>query len=758
MNKWTVAWLPMIALAAAGLLGFGGCQGGDSRDKNPIALGDRVDMAASEELTENAFTKLYQPVEITVSPRIPSYDLPLQAAQATNYADFSQKVDLEAALPLLERQGFAVLPGWTRSEVSDAYETVKSMEVPVFITSDSLLHLYHIQFGNTLKEIEEKQFYAELVELTGLMQDAAQDQYDTLAGDLHEAARRNWAYFTVARKLLEPEAQVPRQVREQVDAELVLIEAHGGAQGSPLFVYKEDYSQYVPRGHYTRSENLQRYFKAMMWYGRIGMLLVGTDMNPAALVDQKTADMQSLQAALIAGALSAETADTTQARQLVRARQIWQRIYEVTAFYVGIADDLTPSQYSQALREVVGTSLRWQVLTEEGTLQKLREQLAAFGAPRIYGGTGQIEIAPPFTPQQLAEGLGLTSGLRFMGQRFIPDSYMMGKLVVPTVGNYTGSGQPFTLVQSAGGPVRGFPRGLDVLSAMGSDRAAKLLEEAGDTAYRGYDEAITQLRAEFAQMPPSAWHKNLYWAWLHSLKALIEPISGEGWPTFMTTPAWQDKSLHGALASWAQLRHDTILYAKQSYTVRTTAMPLPREPVVGYVEPVPELYARLLSLTRMTREGLSSLEALDENAAQRLDSLAEILQRLLDMSQKQLANEALTEDDYKFIEDFGQRLEYVVAGVEQEGLETTIVADVHTDGNSGQVLEEATGYLNLMVVAYRLPAGNIVLGAGPVLSYYEFKHPASDRLTDEAWKQLLRDNRAPSRPEWTSSFVATSRD
>jgi hypothetical protein len=175
-----------------------------------------------------------------------------------------------------------------------------------------------------------------------------------------------------------------------------------------LFVYEEDYSQYVPRGHYTRSENLQRYFKAMMWYGRIGMLLVGTDMNPAALVDQKTADMQSLQAALIAGALSAETTDTTQAHQLARARQIWQRIYEVTAFYVGIADDLTPGQYSQALREVVGTSLRWQALTEESTLQKLREQLTAFGAPRIYGGTGQIEIAPPFTPQQLAEVLGLT--------------------------------------------------------------------------------------------------------------------------------------------------------------------------------------------------------------------------------------------------------------------------------------------------------------------------------------------------------------
>ncbi len=31
----------------------------------------------------------------------------------------------------------------------------------------------------------------------------------------------------------------------------------------------EDYRQYNPRGHYTRSEDLKMYFKAMMWYGRL---------------------------------------------------------------------------------------------------------------------------------------------------------------------------------------------------------------------------------------------------------------------------------------------------------------------------------------------------------------------------------------------------------------------------------------------------------------------------------------------------------
>ena len=36
----------------------------------------------------------------------------------------------------------------------------------------------------------------------------------------------------------------------------------------------EDYSQYIPRGHYTRSEELKKYFKAMMWYGRLTFRLL----------------------------------------------------------------------------------------------------------------------------------------------------------------------------------------------------------------------------------------------------------------------------------------------------------------------------------------------------------------------------------------------------------------------------------------------------------------------------------------------------
>ena len=47
----------------------------------------------------------------------------------------------------------------------------------------------------------------------------------------------------------------------------------------------------------------------------------------------------------------------------------------------------------------------------------------------------------------------------------------------------------------------------------------------------------------------------------------------------------------------------------------------------------------------------------------------------------------------------------------------------------------------------------IIIGTGPVLSYYEFKQPMGKMLTDETWRDMLREN-PPERPQWTRSFIA----
>jgi hypothetical protein len=120
------------------------------------------------------------------------------------------------------------------------------------------------------------------------------------------------------------------------------------------------------------------------------------------------------------------------------------------------------------------------------------------------------------------------------------------------------------------------------------------------------------------------------------------------------------------------------------------------------------------------------------------------------ISQKELAGEELEEWEYGFITDFAGNES---AGFDPDVKKTTLVADVLTDGNQPQeVLEEGTGNVDLIVVAYKVPDGRIVAGVGPVMSYYEFKQPIDQRLTDEAWRTMLAQGQTPSRPDWLESF------
>lgn len=736
-------------------------------------------------------SKYYSLAPLNITIQVPEYKLPLNQKKITNYEDFNSKINLNDSINLLKQNGFVIIKNPfndKENDITSPYETLKNEEIPIFITSDSLLHLYHIQFDETLRQIEEREFYDNIWDIDKKLLEESIKDYNSASGDLKESAKNNVAYFSVALSLLQPKSDqvkeecaeddwecraqdktafftkeeldnytftIPSFVKDDVNKELKLIDAHSGFEKSPIFKYKEDYSQYIPRGHYTRSEKLKNYFKGFMWHGRISMLLKGDLIESEN--SQKDAKIQTMSASLIVSHLGGNK----------NIMNKWDRIYTVTAFYVGLSDDLGPYEYIESLNSILGSNFNPNNLNDE-IIGKLKAKLAEYDAPKIYGGTGfsingGCSIAPPFNPEQADKCLESTKGFRFMGQRFIPDSYMFQNLVFGNVAKYLGgvdasnwNGKPFTsgLVDTPIGPIvtRVFPRGLDVMALLGSERAKELLVKLDDNNYERYDENFNNLSEEFNSFTVKDWNKNLYWSWLYSLKSLlVKPDAG--YPTFMQTKAWQDKELTTALASWTELRHDTILYAKQSYTYAGTTSVHIEPEVVGYVEPVPEFYNRLLALTRMTNKGLDEMNVLDKSSKARLQNLENILERLIEISKQELENKELTQNDYDFIKNFGNQLKRVIEDVDDKAKKTTIIADVHTNPNSEQVLEEGVGYVDLMIVAYKVPDGRILIGAGPIMSYYEFKQPMNDRLTDEKWQEMLQTGKQPDRPEWTNSFI-----
>ncbi len=644
----------------------------------------------------------------------------------------------------LAKTGFVVIPS-REEEIFQIYKDAKRRGEPILVTSDLLLHTSHILFDYLLRIVEVEKLTDELRGLTEAMYKGSLSQYEQArGGKIKEAARGNIAFFGVAARLLGLEVELPRDLGPQVEGELRLISEHSGFAYSPIFGSLEDYSQYLPRGHYTRSELFMRYFRAMMWYGRIGFYLEPADGMFAGRVDVKEKGRSlTRQAILIVTLLNENDA----------AKRSWERIYRPTAFFVGKTDDLNVYDYTSLIRDVYGDGFSIEELTDTEKLDGFIKRAKDLRKPRIISTLVEDREAERRGAAQL------TQGFRFMGQRFIPDSYILQNLVYNKVVGYTGSGQPFTMELTVMGPQRCFPRGLDVMAVLESKQALEILREEGDTEYRNYDQMLDKLRKEFARLDEKTWRENLYWSWLSCLRSLVGR-KHNGYPPFMRSRAWILKELNCALSSWAELRHDTILYAKQSYTLMATAIPPSPKFTKGYVEPYPHLYNRIKGLITQLREGLSSQGLLLDEPRGKLLEFEELLNSLTAISRKELQGKALSDEEYGMIWDIGSKLERITrfspelmkkitSGTDRK---MAVVADVHTDVNSNHVLEEGVGNPSIIYLIAQVE-GRLTLTKGGVFSYYEFKQPMKDRLTDERWQEMLEVGKGPKLQKWASEFV-----
>jgi hypothetical protein len=312
---------------------------------------------------------------------------------------------------------------------------------------------------------------------------------------------------------------------------------------------------------------------------------------------------------------------------------------------------------------------------------------------------------------------------------------------------------------------RGLPSGLDVAAVLGNQLAADLaLDRFG--SYAHYDDTLDELIAEFAAYDLDRWGTSVAWTWLYALEGLLaEPDPGA--PPFMRTEAWDTKTLETGLTSWAELRHDTILYVKQSYSSDTDGDSDSDTDVdydFEYVEPQPEGYARLGAAVRRL-EDLAAEEDLFQGDAAEIAGfvadLAQFFERAEEISIAELQGEQLTEGDISWIRFSGSTVGSLENGLlecldlydddeepDPDRLKTTIVADVHTWPDKSVVLEVASGYLDYIAVLHQLPTGEWGVAVGPAFTYHEFEQDMSNRLTDEEWREILEGDPDYGHPDW----------
>jgi hypothetical protein len=652
-------------------------------------------------------------------------------------------------LTLLEQNGFFVSDRLAFTDFTTAYAYIYWKDLPVLVTTDSILHAIHQTYDDLLIRVEQEITISKLTTLldqtrkqiklaAGLNSDPVLDKLYT---DLD-------VYLTVPLTLLSANGGAEYDT-PGIESYVQMAQAADSITPTGLFNNdaKVDFTVFKPRGHYTKTEELERYFRAVSWLGHIDFPVVrySEKGDPTLNMD-----------ALIAAALFRDSVEQS------GQRTNWETIDFLLGSLIGHSDNMTLSDLDRLLIDA-GIKTPEELITYPNPDQILQLLINKdYGQQRI---TGQILSVDANLPEPINRPVSFL----LLGQRFTVDSFLMGNLVYDR------------LVVDGEKVQRPLPNPLDILYILGNDRAVVHLQD--ELNKYGYYANIATLRSTVDIYTSDFWDGSVYNRWLEMLRKLNVSSSSEISPQALRTAAWADKMLHTQLASWAQLRHDNILYTKQSYTIEPVC-----EYPAGYVEPFPEFYVAIqeyaafgqtlfnyLKPEELTEGGLQTYQTATSYFKD-LDAIARLLQTL---SEKELRLEPFSQEEELFLKSIAMRqLEEVdneCATVTREKWDgwyidlfpwqddnPALIADIHTNPNTSHefpsllppsVLHIATGPVAVEVLLVDTDEG-VTAYIGPAFTYFEViaeGYPPV-RLTDEEWNEMLQNDPRPKPPVWTKSF------
>lgn len=637
--------------------------------------------------------------DIDIEANVKPYDVK-DSSEVYGFDPYDDPASIEKTVQEIKNSGYFKVDYDVMKQPFGIYENNQYLGRNSFVTTDSVVHLYHIIYLGMMEDMEQNSLKQKLIALSKKCLDNSLKDYAEAKDDEKELLMRNAALFLCAVDLLEVkyEGEVPSEVRELADKELENINSE--ARGiSNITLGEVDYSQFKVRGNYTKNEDLKKYFRVNMLYSQELVHLEKPD---------KSIDLDALkQAILLSRSMLMDE----------KSFELWQDIYKPISFLVENTEDITPIDLYKSISEVTKENTVKAILDEK-IINHVADMISQKEGPKIKPDSGKV--------------------FAFLPQRAVVDNTWLQNLVD-------------TSPQSK----RPVASGVDLMALLGNSLAERLaLTNEDNLKWEDFKDKYEETKAIVDARTDKEEKANIYRTWLWVLKAFNEEY-GEGYPDFMRSERWKYKDLNTELASWAQLKHDTILYAKQYGAEMGGSEP---SIIKHYVEPNVNLYRRVKYLVEKTMDADEKYSLLNNDQKARLKDFDDMLDFFIEVSIKELKDETTSDEDNDRLSVIGGEMENIFIAFNKDDVnneyeiqasqrDTANVADIQRIGpNSvgkpeGSFLEVGSGSFSFMKAIYRLD-GKYFVGTGPVMNYYEFY--SEDRLTNDDFKEMLSNFYMPA--------------
>jgi hypothetical protein len=319
-----------------------------------------------------------------------------------------------------------------------AFLEIFHRDLPVFVSTDAILHAFHISYDRILKEAELG-FLIEKVKTFLQTLHSHQNYLNTKYGsnpEMLQMLKDVDVYLTVPLKLFDlPVNPYYAENNSTINTILQLIAAE---QMQPYNLFSDvcrviDWSQFKPRGHYdvtdpnlTWEMDLPKYFKVMMWLGRIEIYLMAPAEGSGGLCPSQT--FQDIKRQIIDSYLIKELIDYS------NSYDDYLDIENTIKIFVGEQDNITLDNL-EYLKNAISLSDADEFLDSLKVIEfqdSLKNQ--SFAYQLILS---QILMGDPLN----ADSIVPASAFMLFGQRFIIDSYITASVVYDRIKYFVFIGQ-----------------------------------------------------------------------------------------------------------------------------------------------------------------------------------------------------------------------------------------------------------------------------------------------------------------------------